>query len=85
MLSVEPEVNDPTPFSFIGIAYYETDAGGTVIRNILASDVAAKGQAVRVVRVVARASPTCPDGCIVGGRALLFASVSTCPEGCVAA
>ena len=39
----------------VGAAYYETDAGGTVIRNILASDVAAKGQAVRVVRVVARA------------------------------
>ena len=55
-------MNDPTPFSFIGIAYYETDAGGTVIRNILASDVAAKGQAVRVVRVVARASPPSPDG-----------------------
>jgi hypothetical protein len=46
----------------VGIAYYETDAGGTVIRNILASDVAAKGQAVRVVRVVASASPPSPDG-----------------------
>ena len=44
----------------VGAAYYETDAGGTVIRNILASDVAAKGQAVRVVRVVARASPPSP-------------------------
>ena len=69
----------------VGSAYYES-VDGTVIRNILASDVAAYGQAVRVVRVTARAS-SCPAGCAPSrGRRLLFASKPTkCPAGCVPA
>jgi len=68
----------------VGSAYYYS-ANGTVTRNTLASDVAAYGQAVRVVR--ASAPSTCPAGCVPSrARRLLFASVPTkCPAGCVLA
>ena len=74
----------------VGSAYYES-GGGVVIRNTLASDVAAYGQAVRVVRALAPSSVEthnrCPTGCVPSrGRRLLFASQpAKCPAGCVLA